>query len=321
MTEPLSSPFVRVHTAHCASYPQALTARAGTRLTLLRTDPEAPGWVWCHLEGSPDAWVPLAWLEDGHLVRDYSSQELTVNAGTFAAVQDIESGWAWLACPDGTGGWVPLSCLTAVPAELYPYVDSLPPFAGLRSGVEALLRRWGRLDTLDHCLRVGAEAERLAKRWGLNPQQAAEAGWLHDISIVVPTGVRADLLRALGVEVLPEEAAFPFILHQKLSSLMAQHLFGVQDEAVLSAVSCHTTLKPGSSALDQILFVADKIEWDQTEPPPYLPALLAACEQSPRFAAYTFLNILWQNRQNMMVIHPWFESAYQELNTEFESVL
>jgi predicted HD superfamily hydrolase involved in NAD metabolism len=123
--------------------------------------------------------------------------------------------------------------------------------------VSALLARHGCLRTLEHSWRVAAEAGRLARFWKENPGRAETAGWLHDISVIVPPEERVDLARRLGIDVLPEERAYPMILHQKLSAAMACEVFSIQDPAVLSAIECHTTLKAGAGRLDKILFVAD----------------------------------------------------------------
>ena len=52
--------------------------------------------------------------------------------------------------------------------------------------------------------------------------------------------------------------------------------FGIEDNEILSAIECHTTLKKNYSDIDLVLFVADKIKWDQEGKPPYLDGLLQA---------------------------------------------
>ncbi|EJW16375.1 hydrolase (HAD superfamily) [Paenibacillus alvei DSM 29] len=63
------------------------------------------------------------------------------------------------------------------------------------------------------------------------------------------------------------------IIHQKLSKVMARDIFGITDNEVLDAVGCHTTLRANATQLDLVLFVADKIAWDQQGTPPYLKEL------------------------------------------------
>ncbi len=164
-----------------------------------------------------------------------------------------------------------------------------------------------------HVGAVAAEARRIALRFQVDPDRAEIAGWLHDVSAVIPSPQRADVARQWGVEVLPEEDAYPMILHQKLSVVLGRELFGVTDLGILSAVGCHTTLKAGASPLDKVVFVADKIAWDQAGQPPFLPDLLAGLDRSLDQGALAYLRYLWERRASLKVIHPWMAAAYQEL--------
>ena len=164
-----------------------------------------------------------------------------------------------------------------------------------------------------HVSRVAQEARRLAVQFGANATGAETAGWLHDVSGVIPNAARVDLCRAFNIPVLPGEANFPMILHQKLSAVVAKEVFGVMQPAVLSAIGCHTTLKAGASLLDKIVFVADKIKWDQPGEPPYLVEIETAVAHSINDACRVYLNYLWQQRNSLRYVHPWFAEAYEEL--------
>jgi len=63
--------------------------------------------------------------------------------------------------------------------------------------------------------------------------------------------------------------------------------------------------------LDKIVFVADKIAWDQPGAPPYLAAL--ADTSSLDAGVCVYLETLWQQRESLAVTHPWFEAAYYQL--------
>lgn len=167
--------------------------------------------------------------------------------------------------------------------------------------------------TVMHSAAVAAEASRIATGVWVEPTQASQAGWLHDVSAVIPAAERVAAAEAMGLPVLPEERAFPMILHQKLSAVFARDLFGVTDAAVLSAIGCHTTLKAGASALDKVLFVADKLAWDQPGAPPYRAALEAALAQSLDAAACVYLRYLWERRASLSVVHPWLAAAHAHL--------
>lgn len=167
--------------------------------------------------------------------------------------------------------------------------------------------------TVTHSRAVAATASRLALCFGVERQPAVIAGWLHDISAVVPKEDRIACARGWGVAVLPEEVPVPMIVHQKLSAWMAEHGFGITDPSILSAIRCHTTLQRDAGVLDKIVFVADKISWDQPGTPPYLAALEEALSVSLDAAACVYLDYLWQQREHLAVIHPWFAAAHHQL--------
>lgn len=171
-------------------------------------------------------------------------------------------------------------------------------------------------NTLAHNLRVAQAARELALRFAIDPLQAQLAGWLHDCSAVIPAHARLQTAAEWKVPILPEEAAFPLLLHQKLSVVITKQVFGIHDVEVLSAVGCHTTLKAGASPLDKVLFVADKLAWDQPGSPPYLPALEVGLRHSLERAALAYLDFLMETLQRPTgsgVLHPWAQAARLEL--------
>lgn len=198
-------------------------------------------------------------------------------------------------------------------AQLQPYFATIEFTGELGRDVTAVLIHHQYPKIAGHVSRVAQEAQRLAIQFGADAVGAETAGWLHDISAVIPNGARVELCAAFGVPVLPGEAEFPMILHQKLSVVVARELFGVADTAILSAIGCHTTLKAGASLLDKIVFIADKIKWDQPGEPAYLGELETAVAHNLDDACRVYLNYLWQQRHSLRYVHPWFLAAYEEL--------
>lgn len=176
----------------------------------------------------------------------------------------------------------------------------------------------GCADTAGHVVHVAAEVKRLAERFGASSEAAEAAGLLHDISAVIPNEERIAAAHTFGIEVLPEEATFPMIIHQKLSVVLARDIFGMTQPELLSAIGCHTTLKADASLLDKVVFVADKIKWDQTGEPPYLADLLRALDRSLDHAAFCYLDYLWQRRTTLRVVHPWLVAAHQQLEEQLD---
>jgi predicted HD superfamily hydrolase involved in NAD metabolism len=172
--------------------------------------------------------------------------------------------------------------------------------------------------TAEHSLRVADQAASLAIRFGLDPGLAETAGLLHDISAVYPNNERISIAKALEIPVLPEEETFPMILHQKISRVMANQIFGVTNDSVLSAIECHTTLKASPSKLDMILFVADKIQWDQSGTPPYIDELYKGLDQSLEHASFAYIAYLWSHKDKLRVIHPWLREAYHYFSNKVQ---
>ena len=59
--------------------------------------------------------------------------------------------------------------------------------------------------TAEHCAAVALKAEELAERFDSYPAKAEQAGYLHDISAVIPNEKRIEFACSQMVEVLAEE--------------------------------------------------------------------------------------------------------------------
>ena len=166
--------------------------------------------------------------------------------------------------------------------------------------------------TYYHCMEVGEYAYQLGEKYLTSPEKLSIAGYLHDISAVYPNNQRINVAQKYGIELNEAEMAFPMIIHQKISKSIAKMDFGIEDNEILSAIECHTTLKKNYSDIDLVLFVADKIKWDQEGKPPYLDGLLQALNCSLENAAYFYIDYILKH--DIKVVHPWLWDAYNQLN-------
>lgn len=166
--------------------------------------------------------------------------------------------------------------------------------------------------TYYHCMEVGEYAYQLGEKYLTSPEKVSIAGYLHDISAVYPNNQRISVAQKYGIELNETEMAFPMIIHQKISKSIAKMDFGIEDNEILSAIECHTTLKKNYSNIDLVLFVADKIKWDQEGKPPYLDGLLQALNCSLENAAYFYIDYILKH--DIKVVHPWLWDAYNQLN-------
>lgn len=165
--------------------------------------------------------------------------------------------------------------------------------------------------TYYHCMEVGEYAYQLGEKYLTSPEKVSIAGYLHDISAVYPNNQRINVAQKYGIELNEAEMAFPMIIHQKISKSIAKMDFGIEDNEILSAIECHITLKKNYSDIDLVLFVADKIKWDQEGKPPYLDGLLQALNCSLENAAYFYIDYILKH--DIKVVHPWLWDAYNQL--------
>lgn len=112
----------------------------------------------------------------------------------------------------------------------------------------------------EHVLGVAYMSVALAMRWGADIAQAELAGLLHDCAKYMTVPQMLESCRQYGIALTDDELRAPGVIHAKLGAVMARAEYGVQDEAVLSAIRWHTTGRPDMSLLDKIVYVADYIE-------------------------------------------------------------
>ncbi|MCQ6568912.1 bis(5'-nucleosyl)-tetraphosphatase (symmetrical) YqeK [Bacillus mycoides] len=193
---------------------------------------------------------------------------------------------------------------------LYNDIYSFTPTGKIENDIKDFLLKYNKEFTYKHSIRVANEARKIAKIFYEDEEKAAIAGCLHDISAIFPNEERIAVAEEFGIEILQEEREFPMIIHQKLSRVIAKEVFKVEDKEVLNAICCHTTLHKHATKMDLVLFIADKLEWDQIGTPPYLINVKKALGNSLEHAAFVYISYLWERKDTLKVIHPWLEEAY-----------
>jgi len=192
-------------------------------------------------------------------------------------------------------------------------IGDYKPSGNLDVDYKSLLMRFEKRHTVEHCSAVAHECERIALLFGADSQKAKVAGYFHDISAIIKGADRIEASEALGIELFEEERALPMITHQKLSVEIAREVFGIQDMEILSAIGKHTTLHKEYSVCDLIVFIADKIKWDQKNEPPFLGRVMDGLEVSLERAAYEYLDYLLNENPDLKVVHPWARESYEQL--------
>ena len=165
----------------------------------------------------------------------------------------------------------------------------------------ALLRAHGKDATWRHVQAVADACAALARRFGLDEGQCRAAGILHDISAVIPPAEMMRYARAMGWALDAAEERYPFLLHQRLS-------------AVIAEIECHTTLRAEASGIDMALFLADKIAWDQPGEPPFLKVIEDGLAVSLKEACRVYIDYVMDHgmillpHQNLLAAREWLNN-------------
>ncbi len=112
---------------------------------------------------------------------------------------------------------------------------------------------------VSHVLGCRDTCVELAKRWGANGTDAARAGLLHDITKALDGPLQLTLCRSYGKILDDFSIKYPQTHHAFTGSLVAERIFG-ENENVVAAIASHTTGKSNMSPLEMIVYVADYME-------------------------------------------------------------
>ena len=118
-----------------------------------------------------------------------------------------------------------------------------------------------------HTMGVTYTACALAMVHGANLSQARMGGLLHDCAKCIPNSEKIEICKKKKVPVSEFEIEHPVLLHAKLGAYLAKKEYGCDDQAVLDAITWHTTGRPAMTLLEKIVFVSDYIEPNREKQP------------------------------------------------------
>jgi predicted HD superfamily hydrolase involved in NAD metabolism len=111
-----------------------------------------------------------------------------------------------------------------------------------------------------HIQRVEDETVRFAALHGVDEQRARLSALGHDLVRHKRGQELLDLAAEYALTPDAVERAAPILVHGQVAAAMLARDYGVQDAELLAGIDCHTTARAGMSKLEQVLFVADKVE-------------------------------------------------------------
>ncbi len=135
-------------------------------------------------------------------------------------------------------------------------------FSDLEEEMQVILPRKRYL----HSVAVAHLAAAYAVSVGLSPERALIAGILHDCAKAYSDEQLVADCDKYAISVTEVERRNGFLLHGKLGAFYAKTKYFITDEEILSAISYHTTGRPGMTDLEKIVFLADFLEPFRTQP-------------------------------------------------------
>ena len=135
------------------------------------------------------------------------------------------------------------------------YFGAKPELTWLRGKVMDYLDEY----RVAHVAGCENEAVGLAQRWGEDPELAAEAAILHDITKRCSLEQQLQYCEKYGIMIDNSEMRNKSLFHARTGAALARDLFGI-DDTVYEAIRWHTTGKPDMTRFEKILYLADYIE-------------------------------------------------------------
>jgi putative HD superfamily hydrolase of NAD metabolism len=194
----------------------------------------------------------------------------------------------------------------------YKYVNITEITGNIEDDVSNFLLQNNKRKTLKHVVAVAHTNNEIAEKYGLDKNICTISGYLHDISAVIHPNDMLNYIIDNNLFIDEAERKYPFILHQRISKLLAKTFFNIDDETILSAIECHSTLKSSPSQYDMALFIADKLSWDQEGTPPFYDIVSKNLSFSLERACLSYINYIIDNNI-ILYPHSWIVAGKEYL--------
>lgn len=166
-----------------------------------------------------------------------------------------------------------------------------------------------------HTQNVRDAAVELAQKYGADPYKAALAALLHDTAKELPRAQLLQILTDNAIIAKNTAQSPPPVWHGPCAAILAQTQWGVNDQEVLDAISCHTTGRPGMTKLDKILYLSDMISAERSYPEVHELRRLAAINLDTATLRAMQRNLQWME-ECAKPVDPLSRQALQNLERE-----
>lgn len=169
----------------------------------------------------------------------------------------------------------------------------------------------------EHTLGVEETAREMARIFGVDEEQAALAGLLHDCAKCMPLAQMAKAARHEDVDDVMKTSKA--LMHAVAGRCIAEDVYNVKDEEVLSAIRWHTTGRAQMTALEKIIYLADMIEPNR-KPFDGLEELRVLCKTDLDAAMHRALSMSLEHvREQGKTLHPDTLAALQTYEPQLKA--
>lgn len=202
--------------------------------------------------------------------------------------------------------------------ETYTYINYSCSDNDIAKKIELLFLVNNQQKRYEHICSVVKRIDTIAIQYELNREKCRLSAMLHDISTLIKWEDMLLYAKDNDWKLCDAEISHPFLLHQRISEVVAREDFGITDCDVLESIAFHTSLCENASQYQMALFIADKLDWSIGGYPPYYEQMLKALNISLEAACYEYIKYV-EGDGKMASIHSDWAKAVRWLKSIFKS--
>ena len=180
--------------------------------------------------------------------------------------------------------------------------------------VKGYFLKYDNLGIYEHTINVINELDNIKKHFGYIEPGSIIGCYCHDLGRVVRNNEILDFCFNNNIIVADEEKMLPSILHQKISSFIAENVFRITDITILNSIKYHTTLRKNPSMTEIEVFLADKMSWSEGGFREISQRIKETLKKSKENAVSYYLSYLHGRRDSLKLFHSDSKEAFEYFN-------
>ena len=172
--------------------------------------------------------------------------------------------------------------------DKYTYINHVCYDSDIAQKIKLLFLLNNQQKRYEHICSVTKRIDSIAIQYGLDREKCRISAMLHDISTLIKWEDMRLYAKDNNWRLCDAEITHPFLLHQRISEIIAREDFYITDCDILKAIAFHTSLCENASQYQMALFIADKLDWSIGGYPPYYEQMSEALNISLEATCYEY---------------------------------